>query len=167
MFLNLEIFSDVYFILGIGMIILMLILITMDIIIIPTMIMSIVSLTSWFIYLVFVFNRSQEVAIVLAISFFVVMIIYLFIVFKFKLWRIVSNNKNLPSASLTSFNLPLEEINQKEVFASTDLRPTGKIKIGNKFYDGLSIQGFIKKGSYLLVIDQFGGQYKVRKKKIN
>jgi membrane-bound serine protease (ClpP class) len=157
------ILSDPHFLFGMVAIIIVLIFITLDIMVIPTMILSIVSLSGWFIYLVYLFDKKKTISIVLGISFLILGIIYILIIIKFKIWRILSYQKNL---FLEKSKINIKILNQKKIVATTDLHPTGKITVENKTHDALSIQGYIKKGELLTIIGYFGGQLKVRKKLI-
>lgn len=57
-----------------------------------------------------------------------------------------------------------EDLLNKEGFAKTDMRPSGKIEIEGKWYDAIALDGYIEKGSTVLVQKQENYNVFVRKK---
>jgi len=55
----------------------------------------------------------------------------------------------------------LQDLIGKEGIALTVLRPSGKIQIDNKTYDGLSTGTWIEKGQPIIVVGKSGGMYTV------
>lgn len=57
-----------------------------------------------------------------------------------------------------------EDLLQKEGFAKTDMRPSGKIEIEGKWYDAIAMDGYISRGSEIIVEKQENYNVFVRKK---
>ena len=76
---------------------------------------------------------------------------------------IVLNNKQNAEAGYTSSFSEYEKLIGLEGITYTDLRPSGKVMINNELYDTASIEGFIEKGTAVVVIKYHGAQLFVRK----
>lgn len=57
-----------------------------------------------------------------------------------------------------------EDLLKKEGFAKTDMRPSGKIEIEGKWYDAVAMDGYISRGSEIIVEKQENYNVFVRKK---
>ena len=134
-------------------------IITLDIIFIPTFILTLVALMSFFGYVTYVyFEVSEDSALYLLGIFFVLALIYVTIVFKFRLWERFSFKEKLAHGSRSE----LENLNNKLGLTVTDLRPIGVILINNKKRDAIAVNGFIEKNQEVEVIGLSTAQLQVK-----
>lgn len=150
---------------GLGLLVMMvgLLLITIDVVVIPTIILTLVSLAGWFIFLIYVYGTNPDLALVLGGFSILLGVMYGVIIYKFKFWRFIAHEKKVPMEE-KNWEEIIATLNQKTVVALTDLRPVGKIKIAEETHDGLSEEGFIASGTLLQINNYAEGQYRVVKK---
>lgn len=77
--------------------------------------------------------------------------------------KIVLNSVQQKEMGFVSNPAVNKSLHKKTGIATTDLRPGGKVKIENEYYDAASIEGFIPSGTEILVVQTDSFQVKVRK----
>lgn len=77
--------------------------------------------------------------------------------------KIVLNTVQQKEMGFVSNPTISKTLHKKTGIATTDLRPGGKVKIENEYYDAASLEGFIPAGTEVLVVQSDSLQVKVRK----
>lgn len=152
---------------GLGFIVMVALAVTIDVLVIPTMMITIASLIGWFIFWIYTYRQNTNVGIFLGVIFLVVGATYLSIIIKFRLWKWVAQEYKVPFPHDNQEEIISERIaqfNEGGVIAHTDLRPVGKIRTAGRTLDGLSEIGFISKGTKLKITAYVEGQYKVKRR---
>ncbi len=148
-----------FFFFSILIILVVFFLITLDLLFIPTVILTLFAILGFIGYLTYVFTQwSLSHALAILGIFLGLGIIYGIIVFKFKLWRGLSFEKRLPQQSKAD-----EQVGEVAV-TLTDLKPIGLIELKNRKVDAIAINGFIAKGKEVEITGRSGAQFKVKPK---
>ncbi len=134
-------------------------IITLDVLFIPTFVLTFLVLLTFFGYLSYVyFNISAAASVYLLLIFFVLGLIYTIIVFKFRLWERFSFKEKLAYTG----GLEQENLNKKLGLTITDLKPIGIVLIEKRKRDAIAVNGFIAKNKRVEVIGFSGAQLQVR-----
>lgn len=151
-----EIFISPYFWWGIWLLLFVLVVVLIDAIFIPTAILSIISFSLYFIYLMHVaFGQNQQnVALFLLIVLLILVPLLAFVVIRFRLYRTVLFDQKLQMDD----NRQQELLIGKVGVAISDLRPSGKVEIDGDIYDALSQDEFLKKGTVIRVLSKSSSQ---------
>ncbi len=144
-------------------IIVIFLLVTVDIMFIPTSILSIAALLGFFIYLTYVYVKiSPLFALYILIIFFTLAVIYVILMTKFKIWRKLSFTEKLPVQNDYQSGNALQEIVGVTGTTITELKPIGLILINNQRKDAIAVNGFIKKNQSVEVVGKSGEQLQVK-----
>ncbi len=149
--------------LGILFLVLSLLLILIDLLFIPTVILSLLSVLGYLTFLLYLYHNGEvTLAVTLFISFISCGSGGAFLALRYKWWKIISNQQSLPRDE--SMRHSLNALTGQTAVTLSPLRPTGKILLAGKRYDAIaSSAGFIAANVSVRILKVSSAQLEVIK----
>ncbi|BBM89863.1 hypothetical protein COTS27_01576 [Spirochaetota bacterium] len=147
---------------GIMLMVLTFLVIAIDVIFIPTSVLTILSVFSYLSYLLYVYLEvSKTGALILLALFLGLGGGGIYFVIRYRWWQIISHRK--PLAKDETFYQSLDHLHGKTAQTLSELRPSGKVLLSGKRYDALAQSSlFIAKDVPVTVTGTSGSQLIVK-----